>query len=204
VTELRARLRRHLALPVVVLRAHVDVGAVCDQDADHLRMIVRRCPHQRRLAAERFDRIHGGAPGDEQLRHFRGADGGGEHERGLPVLVGRVRIGPGIEQGARELHIPQLRRFADRGSAEVIRDVGFGACLQQCMHELMIDVVGRPEQRGAAVGVCRIHVDVGRGDRREHRFPFARADEIRERFLAEGRCRKGYGRERKQGSSQSP
>ncbi len=55
--KLRARFGGHLARPVFVLRANVDVRAVRDEDFDDFRMVAGGRPHQRGLAAEGFNGI---------------------------------------------------------------------------------------------------------------------------------------------------
>jgi len=51
---------------------------------------------------------------DEQLRNLLRADRGGQHESGLSVLVGRVRIGLRVEQHADEIDIAELHRLGMR------------------------------------------------------------------------------------------
>jgi hypothetical protein len=71
-----------------MLRAQCDIGAAGKQKIDNIGMVFPSRPHQRRLAAEVFHGIHVRALGRQQLRNLERADAGGQHERGLAVLIG--------------------------------------------------------------------------------------------------------------------
>ena len=89
--------------------ARVDRGAVLEQQANHVGMLLRRGPHQRRLPAERLARIHARAVLEQHARRIDAARARDDHQRRLPLGVRRLDVGAGLEQRADDLARPPRR-----------------------------------------------------------------------------------------------
>jgi hypothetical protein len=87
-SRLRARFGGDLSLRAFDFRARVHVRAVLHEQLHHFRLILRRRPHQRGLAAPLLRRIHVGATLQEDLGRCDIAGASQHHQRRLAVRVG--------------------------------------------------------------------------------------------------------------------
>ena len=73
------------------------IGVGLEEQLDHLRMTLRRRPHQRGLSAAFFG-IHLGAADEQGLHGSRLAGAGGRHQNGFSPATHGVGIGAAFEQ----------------------------------------------------------------------------------------------------------
>jgi hypothetical protein len=158
IEALGAPLGLDMALVIAIDRCGVDVGALRNQEPHHLGMPPRRRPHQRSLAAPRLLRVDSGAFGDQQPGGFDVAGSRHSLERGHAVRIGRIGIGPRLQQHLQHLGAADFGGQAHRRGAVVVGDLQIGAEPQQPLGLGDVAVVHRPLQRRAAVGAALIDV----------------------------------------------
>ena len=95
---LLARLRGYPALPVPVGPVRILVGAVFDQQLDHLRLALRRRPHQCRLPAPAFLGVHIRAVLEQGLGGVQSARPRHHHQRHLTLVIRGIRLHARLEQ----------------------------------------------------------------------------------------------------------
>ena len=138
----------------------MDVGAVSEQHLDHLGMLLRHRPHERRLPTRMLIRFHVCAELHERAHRVDTARACGLHERGYSGLAGGVRFGPGLEQCARDGGVPVRRGQGDRRDSEVVGRIDVGARVDQQADRFCIIPVDRPVQSGRPIALGCIHVHV--------------------------------------------
>ena len=124
----------------------------------HADVVLRHRAHERRLAAERLDRLHVGAVRQEQPDELHVPGLGGGHQRGFADGAGQVRVGAGLQQCVRERRAAVQRRLHERGDALVRRRVHVRAGLQQQRRGLAVVPVGGPVQRRGPIALGLVHV----------------------------------------------
>ncbi len=86
------------------------------------------------------------------------AEGGGEVDRGGAALVAE-RIGAGVQQYPRDVHVPFEGHPAERRLALLVAEVDLRAGLQQHRHGLGPALVSGDHQERVALGVAQVDVE---------------------------------------------
>ena len=177
------RFGSHLPLPFVHRRARVDLRAASDQLPHHRRLPLRRRPHQRRLPAPLLHGVHVGAALDQQTRGVDLAGARHDHQRRLPVGVGRLDVRAGLEQRLEQRRAGDNGRLRHRRRAVVVLDVDLCAGADQPRDEIEVVALHGPMQRRRAIGFGGVDVDT-LGDERQRRLAIAGLDGFDERRAA--------------------
>ena len=135
----------------------VDSGR--DERCDHVRVMFRCGPHQRRLALRRLLRVHVGSTSDQHSNGVHAAAARARHERCLAGRDRRVWIGAGVQEELDERGARVGARQRQRCDAKVVGRVGVCASAYQQARRLEIIPVRGPEERRRAV--IRSDVDAG-------------------------------------------
>ena len=86
------------------------------------------------------------------------AEGGGEIDRGGAALVAQ-RIGAGVQQHPRDVHVPLEGHPAKRRLALFIPEVHLCAGLEQHRHGLGPPLVGGDHEERVALGIAQVDVE---------------------------------------------
>ncbi len=135
-----------------------EIGPGLDELLDHLDVTICGRPHQRRLPAPAFLRVHVSAPSDERADSRRLAGTRGGHQHGFSAGERRVRIAAGIEQALDHGGVAVHACERKRRHSIAVRRLHAGAGRDQPTRHLEIVVIGSPVQRGRPI--CLRDVDV--------------------------------------------
>ena len=141
-----------------LLGGGANVGAARDEELHHLDVVLRRRPHQRRLAAPRLPGIHLGAAIEERRHGGRVSSPRAGEDRRLSVRRA-VGIGAGLEQARDHGGVGVGARQRERAGAVAIDGVHRGAGGDQETGDRLVVAVNRPVERRGAVGTGGIGVD---------------------------------------------
>ena len=190
---MRAGLRRNLAVPIAVERTRPDVGILRKKELHHLAAIFRRSggPHQRRLVVKRFPRVDIRAGLDQHLDHGQRPRFNCQHQCGLAVLIGRIRMRASIQQRSHHASVAQLGGFGQRRGSELIRNLDLRFFRDKRVEEFIIHFVNRPMYGACTVGLSRVDIRSG-ANLSERRFVVSLLNEIGEGNLR-GLRPKGHG-----------
>ena len=126
-----------------------------------------RRPHERRLTAARLGGVDIGAVTHQVPHRLEAACSGSDHDRRLAVPSRRAGIAAGGQQPIDERRIAIGRRQRHRRLAVFIGGVCAGAGIKQRFRHAPFAEMHRPRERGGAVGLRRIHVDLCPQQRRK-------------------------------------
>ena len=137
---------------VAIIGAHVKIRAVRGQQADDIGMPLGRRPHQGRLPAEVFLRVHFGAMLEQNFHRFHIAIARRFHQNRLGLRGDQgVGIRAGLEQLLNQRSPADAHGFGQRRSAITIERGYVRAGRQQRVYSFQVAPVRRPMQRRGAV-----------------------------------------------------
>ncbi len=163
---------------------------MADEQLHHLGLSLSGRPHQSRLTTPALAGVDVRVMCDEKLRGVYVIRAGNSHQRRLSMRIGRLHIGPGLQQQGQNGSVATLGSLRHRRRTVLIGGLDVGARFDQVRNQVCVAVVDRPMQRSGAIGHVRVNVGVLR-QRGDSNLTMAGPDCVDEGL----RARRGLGRQ---------
>ena len=138
-------------------RAGLEVRSGLDQRPHDARVSIGRGPHQRRLIVRRLLGVDVGSMGQQSSHGLHATRTRRRHQRRLTRHVGGVGVRTRGQQRRHEGRVLVAAGQPERCHAEVVRHLHIGAGRNQQIGRVHVVPIGRPMQRGRAVGLRGVH-----------------------------------------------